>query len=1363
MPLPGGATDKIGNRYELQWTLHNVIKILRGEAISIRLEPPGDEGKGIEFWLRVDDHREYHQVKRQNGASGHWTLSELASEDVLENIFNRLTNDNNGIFVFTSTNSAFQLNELIERAKGAQSLTEFKTEFINSKQQNGLFNDLKKRWNSCTDEMAYNLLKRISIHIISEETLRDISNKELSHLASGNPSTINDILSQYISRNIHSELNAEDLWNHLDKRNISSRTTSINESISTEIMLRQLLAKQSLETSSSFIPYPEIDTPPLAPFAFVDRPLLNKSIQDAFSNATWIAIVDGPGKGKTQVARSIYNKYNEQYTKWISLRGIIDNHSIAFQHKITHWLHMAAPQARYWQKHVSGQISFEDVVKALTDRLGDHGFLVVDDLPDLTIHRDLFEKISLVSYFLSSKNSKLLTTSQRAIPEELEWLSSNTILTTNIPLFEYNDVNELLINISAPQFIREEKLIHLILSITKGLPAFVLATVYWIKKKNWKVGESELLDILSGAPIENIRESERRRMMNLLQNNPRNLLYRLSLIEDTFDKELIKSLASIQPSIDHYGACIDDLIGPWIERGKKGIYEVSPLFIDAGKDNLIENIQIEVHKLIAEYYIKNGDIPISKLASIAKHFNQAKEYGKYATILSLVMVQVDNKEQAGYVRWTAYVYTDSAKWPQNFPLHSRIMLRGAQIRLRSYLQESVDELQDDLDILAKESGPIEVMALIFAYSYAGPMSNNIPARIQLRRSFDLLNLQRKYSTLESSMEECSRSMIFISLNNVNDIDDLFIFLDEMRRSSDEQLSFLLQDPLAIETIITVIDKSTWSKHSTYPDNSHNWNISLEALDTIRTYAQEMNDELLITAEARARAIIHADYLDQKDEALSICRSISRSENPQISFIILYTEVCILFEMEQWNECIDLIKYISIIPDNTFIYYQIDLNKKITICLSKINDWKNAKTHCIKTIYLCKDFKFDLIEMLGELAWLYWNMNNTTKLSGTIFSMVALFIENIDTNTLRGREVFNKLGHAFGWMSAKLNGLNQELKTASGDKYTPIESGFFGVRRVKMGDHTPSIGFSKALLATQAGLITNALGSSRLALSCFDLAKTFGVSEGSNNLFVSGDIHSASLLARLRSPEEAIIAGLRGIKLLVLGRTYRLDMGLEKIDEDANKVWGNMSDTERSNAEQYMPLLVYIPYIIEHLGNNHSTEYMISVIDRLESAITSQIRLFTNIEYHSLFINTIRNITVSAYPESMDLYKRISEEESSIKSLAYMIISRSDNIPLRDRLAMQVYAFDLFLRIDQKERGIMPGLCKFIYSIWNHISERQSFLLNNPKFLKSEIEKYESNNYIISAIRILLIAIQSVGLNIDRDVIDRFRQIIQESA
>ena len=55
MPLPGGPSDKLGNRYELWWTVSQLVRIMDGQAESIRIEDPNVDK--AEFVITVGDQR----------------------------------------------------------------------------------------------------------------------------------------------------------------------------------------------------------------------------------------------------------------------------------------------------------------------------------------------------------------------------------------------------------------------------------------------------------------------------------------------------------------------------------------------------------------------------------------------------------------------------------------------------------------------------------------------------------------------------------------------------------------------------------------------------------------------------------------------------------------------------------------------------------------------------------------------------------------------------------------------------------------------------------------------------------------------------------------------------------------------------------------------------------------------------------------------------------------------------------------------------------------------------------------------------------------------------------------------------------
>jgi hypothetical protein len=222
MPLPGGATDKFGNRYEGHWTVNCMIDVMNERVDAIRLEPPGVEGEGIEFWVRRGDKREYHQVKRQHSASGRWTLADLGHEHVLAHFRDKLY-EPEAACIFVSSHAAYQLEELADRSRRVVSWEEFEQVFMKSDAQSSAFNDLCRRWGDCSGQDAFEALKRVRVETVGEDTLRTFVESRLAALVEGDSATVADILAQLALDAVHQELTAYDIWHHLESRGFRRR------------------------------------------------------------------------------------------------------------------------------------------------------------------------------------------------------------------------------------------------------------------------------------------------------------------------------------------------------------------------------------------------------------------------------------------------------------------------------------------------------------------------------------------------------------------------------------------------------------------------------------------------------------------------------------------------------------------------------------------------------------------------------------------------------------------------------------------------------------------------------------------------------------------------------------------------------------------------------------------------------------------------------------------------------------------------------------------------------------------------------------------------------------------------------------
>ena len=200
-----------------------LTRVMRGEAESIRLEPPGVESEGIEFYVKTPSGIEYHQVKRQRTGFGKWPLRILASERVLSDFYQKLDNPD-AACIFVSAHAADTLQELGDRAIDARSWEEFEHDFLSSDTWSRHFDELHGYWSSPTREDTYQRLKRVRVRTADEDILGEAVRSRLDVLVDGDPNNVSDILSSLAMNRVHHELYASDVWGHLESRGFNSPT-----------------------------------------------------------------------------------------------------------------------------------------------------------------------------------------------------------------------------------------------------------------------------------------------------------------------------------------------------------------------------------------------------------------------------------------------------------------------------------------------------------------------------------------------------------------------------------------------------------------------------------------------------------------------------------------------------------------------------------------------------------------------------------------------------------------------------------------------------------------------------------------------------------------------------------------------------------------------------------------------------------------------------------------------------------------------------------------------------------------------------------------------------------------------------------
>ena len=198
MTLPGGAADKLGNRYEKWWTLSQLVRMLQGETEALRTEVPGAEK--AEFVVKTGRRRELHQVKRSH-PSGKWGLTALRNDGLLY-AMGRQLRGNDDRFVFASASNAAELADLCEAARDAESLREFREKFLAAQRRSQHFETLIDVW-ACDAAAAFERLRRIDVRTIDETGLEQNVRLGLQALFLANPNQVSDALRGIAEGSVH--------------------------------------------------------------------------------------------------------------------------------------------------------------------------------------------------------------------------------------------------------------------------------------------------------------------------------------------------------------------------------------------------------------------------------------------------------------------------------------------------------------------------------------------------------------------------------------------------------------------------------------------------------------------------------------------------------------------------------------------------------------------------------------------------------------------------------------------------------------------------------------------------------------------------------------------------------------------------------------------------------------------------------------------------------------------------------------------------------------------------------------------------------------------------------------------------------
>ena len=167
-----------------------------------------------------------------------------------------------------------------------------------------------------------------------------------------------------------------------------------------------------------------------------------------------------------------------------------------------------------------------------------------------------------------------------------------------------------------------------------------------------------------------------------------------------------------------------------------------------------------------------------------------------------------------------------------------------------------------------------------------------------------------------------------------------------------------------------------------------------------------------------------------------------------------TKLFVFFDAHRYIELLSTANRLRSLQTSVTDTYQVSISTTLTISLSALSRWNEARIECKHAIQITAKTTFDYerLELLGELAWIDWNVHSWQQMFESFYELVHDLLKLHDPANPRFREVFNKTGHALGWYIMMAHFGKPPTRTQSNEEYAPVFSGLFGRSNRRIGEH-----------------------------------------------------------------------------------------------------------------------------------------------------------------------------------------------------------------------------------------------------------------------------------------------------------------------
>ncbi|WP_248929839.1 hypothetical protein [Paenibacillus hamazuiensis] len=311
----GGRADKSGNRFEIRWTIYQILEVLDERLDYIILEALGDDERGVDIWIgKKNGFREAQQCKGRNASKEYWDYGAANARRIFTNWKFQLERDESNTVALVSPLAFTLLEDLITRAKNTSNIPQdfYHNQILNaSRELKDFFRNFCKSMDIKPEEDAdlikcISILKKISYRQIPDSELKELILSKINFLLLGDEEDIYETLVTWV-------IDGDILGKH------------ITQSVVHQLLSKKEITLKNLATDRRIVPrLEELNREYRSVFIPVNNELIDRKefslCRKVISLGESLIIHGKAGRGKSGCTEDIINYCRESAIPYIAIK-----------------------------------------------------------------------------------------------------------------------------------------------------------------------------------------------------------------------------------------------------------------------------------------------------------------------------------------------------------------------------------------------------------------------------------------------------------------------------------------------------------------------------------------------------------------------------------------------------------------------------------------------------------------------------------------------------------------------------------------------------------------------------------------------------------------------------------------------------------------------------------------------------------------------------------------------------------------------------------------------------------------------------------------------------------------------------------